>query len=72
MHRDRHHSVRLTARDGSSAALSDRMASFTEREQVVERRLARAGREVRQLKPEITDSRAIARHFPGLQRTGLA
>jgi len=36
LHRDRHHSVRLTARDGSSAALSDRMASFTEREQVVD------------------------------------
>jgi hypothetical protein len=49
-------------RDASSVALADRMAPFTEREQVIDSAgLARAGREVRQLKPEIADWRAIAR-----------
>jgi len=36
----------------------------------LQRATARAGREVRQLKPEITDSRAIARHFPGCSEPG--
>ena len=58
-------------RDASSVALADRMAPFTEREQVVDSAgLARAGREVRQLKPEIADSRAIARYFPGCSEPG--